>query len=192
MAQTDHDITVLAEARVEFEAQIMAESLRERGIAAHVASADFTTMYGLGRWHVLVRRADLAAAREALVEARIESGVGEGTLAACPGCDYDLSGLPEAAVCPECGLELGPYRVREQQRGIVGAEPSLPEGMARRAAPGALAIVGVLLAGFLLSQGWAEPSYIALGAPVALVGLVVGVIVARRRKRAAGKSGDRA
>lgn len=64
----------------------------------------------------------------------------------CLRCAYDLSGLPDAEVCPECGLRIGPVSTI----GLVGVPRRTERHLWRRLVWGVLIVFGI---GF--SQTWA-------------------------------------
>ncbi|MFM9996516.1 MAG: hypothetical protein ACKVU4_12045 [Phycisphaerales bacterium] len=114
----------LTTARTAFEAEMIAESLRAQGIPAEA----FTTAGTMLQWdiagtqpmRVQVRRRDLDAATAALRAIRAESvdldwdEVDTGSFrhefvdlrGRCISCQYDLTSLPDAPRCPECGTSL--------------------------------------------------------------------------------------
>ncbi len=207
----DPDILVdLTTARTAFEAEMIAESLRAQGIAAEA----FTTVGSMLQWdiaatqpmRVQVRRRDVERAREVLARTREDArGIdwskapaevllerAEGGVEKCLGCGYDVSTLPDAEVCPECGTSL----VLESD--AEGTAPAPPKDRMRRwPARGvfALSIAAVVLATvsglFALDsmtgdRSWrqvAGAGYVIIGLLAAAMLVLIGRIAASRRRR---------
>lgn len=97
----------------EHQAQWIADELRESGIPAAVVGAHTSALVPLNGgmlpvW-VMVPRRDYELAREALATGVIGApGLpDEDTPPSCRQCAYDLSGLADADLCPECGTPVG-------------------------------------------------------------------------------------
>jgi len=93
----------------EYQAQWIVDALRDNGIPAVVVGSHTNALVpmnaGLLPVWVMVTRRDYELAREALTTGVIGSPAlaDEDTPPRCDRCRYDLSGLPDAECCPDCG-----------------------------------------------------------------------------------------
>ncbi len=140
MAEEPDILVDLTTARTDFEADTIAESLRAQGIPAQAfTAAGWLLQWDVAAsqpMRVQVRQCDLELARAALRAIRAESvdidwsevdtgdrtpvtederaaerrRVEEGARCWCVGCRYEVTGLPRAGQCPECGRDLAVVR----------------------------------------------------------------------------------
>lgn len=117
--EKDPEILVpLTSARTGFEAETIAQALNAHGVPAQVFGLSAQVMQWELGYHdaikVMVRRGDLETAKDILKAIKADSvdidwsevDVGEAESSGsdhCVYCGYDLSALPAAVRCPECG-----------------------------------------------------------------------------------------
>lgn len=175
------------------EAGIMSSRLGAVGIRADTATAGSV-------FTVRVRRADFRAARAALVAAPRDPGpidwdsLGLGDIAdefvddrgRCLRCGYDVTKLPDARRCPECGGPLCPDAAREDGQPHptprIGARLWAPQtvlGFVLAAALGCVLFAAAALIGVIAKTPWYD--WVLVGVPVGLGLAVVAVIAMAAR-----------
>jgi ssDNA-binding Zn-finger/Zn-ribbon topoisomerase 1 len=187
------DPVEVADAASEFEAELLAGTLRAEGIGAGVIGPDRLLTAGLGRWTVHVGRSAAEQASAVLLRMRREN-VSEEGLEECPECGYALDGLGGAEACPECGQRLGWARAARVVRGIRAGDPPGPVGH-ERARPWLWAAMVVSAAtavlGWKLRAEWGvgAPWPVAPGAAAVSAVLLVWIFVVSKRRSGRGTDG---
>lgn len=141
----------------DFEAQVISNALNAEGIRAMVAGSLGQAWIGAGNpltpVSVIVKRADRMEALRLLRRMRAEANgktIDDEPIRAvdqvgkCVVCGYDMSGLDDTAVCPECGTNLADDSAVFQ----AAAEGSLLRSSAFRLLL-VVIILGALLAGVI-------------------------------------------